>query len=282
MNKLLIILAILGCSLTGSTLKALENPEFSENSEYSENPEPTVLSTVYYLEGGGERAFNTYLSPLQQTGSTWGLGGQWSRPMGHSRTWSMIAAAGARVGFLENPARNASMNDMQLDLSWHAMRSFTPLPGLTLGAGVGAELTGGLLYLPRNSNNPVAARAYFGAVLHGAASYRLRLWGTTFRLSDKVALPTLGVFFSPHYGQSYYEIYLGNRSGLARCGWWGNRFAIENLLAVDIPVSSVWLRVGYRLNVENSIASSINSRITTHSLVLGVCTDWVNVTRRHE
>ena len=104
-----------------------------------------VLGTVYSLEAGGEHAFNTYPS------------GQWSRPFAGPRR-DMDIKARANVGFLQNPARNADMNDIGISLSWQANQAFAPLPGLTLKAGAGALLDAGLLYLPRNSNNPVAAR----------------------------------------------------------------------------------------------------------------------------
>lgn len=241
-----------------------------------------VLSTTYTLEVGAERAFNTYLSPLSHSGWTMGLSGEWSRSIGNSLLWSQDIGACVRVGLLENPAHNAAMNDLDLALSWRALRSFTPLPDLCLGVGAGALFEAGMLYLPRNANNPVAARAYLGISLEGKAAYTVNLWGKKFRLLESLSLPSLGAFFSPHYGQSYYEIYLGNTSGLVRCGWWGNRFALSNHFALEIPVCRTRLRIGYRLDVQNSLASAINSRITTHSVTLGINTEWLNITRSHE
>lgn len=241
------------------------------------------LTATYAIEADSEHAFNTYLSPLSHSGTALGLSGEWSRPFGaYNNMWSMTFAAKGRIGLLKNPARNAAMDDLSLSLSWHALKGFTPCAGLTLRAGAGLLIEGGALYLPRNSNNPVAARAYLGATINGSATYKFSLWGYPLRLIDDISIPSLGVFFSPHYGQSYYEIYLGNHSGLARCGWWGNHFAIDNLAAIEIPMCSIRLRVGYRLNILNSIASGINSRITNHSIVLGISTDWLNVTRRNE
>lgn len=241
------------------------------------------LSTTYTIEAGSEHAFNTYLSPLPHTGSSYALSGAWSRSLGeYEKMWDMTFTASGRIGLMKNPARNAAMDDVALALSWYAQKGFMPIPGLTLKAGGGVQADGGLLYLPRNSNNPVAARAYLGLTVNGSALYKTQLWGYPIRLIDEVSIPTLGVFFSPHYGQSYYEIYLGDTSGLARCGWWGNHFAINNLTAIEIPVCSVRLRIGYRLNILNTIASDINSRITNHSIVLGISTDWINVTRHNE
>lgn len=242
------------------------------------------LTSVYYVEAGGERAFNTYLSPLRQTGPTFALGGEWGRGCSTPRRrLSMFFSARYRMGFLENPARNASVTDLCLSLGWNMQRTFTPfsgVPELNVSAGAGAAVDGGLLYLPGNSNNPVAARLYAGLTLNGTATYSIRAGRTSLRLIDQVSLPSAGVFFSPHYGQSYYEIYLGEHDGLARFGWWGNHFCIDNLVAVEIPVCSTRIRAGYRFQVLNSRAHGIDSRITTHSFVLGIATDWLNITRR--
>lgn len=285
----ILTLLFIFCSALHDVAEATGTHESSEPDSVSVSagirvqtfPESRVLSTIYALEIGGEQAFNTYLSPLRHTGTTFALSGRWSRPFS-APLWSMDINARARMGVLHNPANTAAMTDLGISLSWQAGRTFRPLPALSLKAGTGIMVDAGVLYLPRNSNNPVAARAWAGATINGAAQYSLRLWGHTIRIIDEVSLPTLGVFFSPHFGQSYYEISLGETSGLARCGWWGNHFAIDNLVAVEIPLYSTYLRFGYRLNALNSKASDIHSRITTHSFVLGICTDWLNVTRRHE
>ncbi len=244
------------------------------------------LTATYSLEAGAERAFNTYLSPLLQKGGSFAIDGSWTRGCAAPRhRLALSFGARYRMGFLRNPARNASMTDINLALQCDLQRSLK-LPGthpsLKLAAGAGLLVDGGILYLPGNSNNPVAARLYAGLTLNGTASYDIRVRGHLIRLIDEICMPTLGIFFSPHFGHSYYEIYLGEHSGLAHCGWWGNHFGIDNLVAAEIPVCSARLRLGYRLQITNSRASHIDSRITCHSFVLGITTDWLNITRRHE
>lgn len=239
------------------------------------------LRSTYYIGAGHESAFNTYLSPLNQSGTALSLGGEWSRGFSRpARHLSMTFAAEADFGMLQNPAHNNSLTDIGLRLSWHALRSFSPVEGLQIAPGAGILADAGLMYLPVNSNNPVAARVYAGLSLNGSAAYELRIGRLPVRLIDNVSLPALGIFFSPHYGQSYFEIYLGERNGLARCGWWGNHFCIDNLLAIEIPVRSVRLQLGYRLQAYNSRASQIESRIIRHYFQLGISTDWLNITRR--
>ena len=179
------------------------------------------LTATYSLEAGAERAFNTYLSPLLQKGGSFALDGSWTRGCAAPRhRLALSFGARYRMGFLRNPARNASMTDINLALQCDLQRSLK-LPGthpsLKLAAGAGLLVDGGILYLPGNSNNPVAARLYAGLTLNGTASYDIRVRGHLIRLIDEICMPTLGIFFSPHFGQSYYEIYLGEHSGLAHC-----------------------------------------------------------------
>lgn len=279
MNRLVKTVSILLIFVWGNILHAqtssTELVAGSDTLSFEEMDISRVLTTTYALEAGGERAFNTYLSPLVQTGWNIGLAGTWERSMGSSTTWHQQIDVRARLGIMTNPAGNAYMDDVQATLSWSALRSFPLTHDFTLSVGAGALLEGGILYVPRNSNNPVAARAYLGGTFEGRAAYSFRFKSKRLKVLESVSLPTIGIFFSPHYGQSYYEIYLGDTSGLARCAWWGNRFALNNHLALEIPFGTTSLRLGYRFEVTNSIASDINSRITVHSFTLGITTDWI-------
>ena len=68
------------------------------------------LTATYSLEAGAERAFNTYLSPLLQKGGSFALDGSWTRGCAAPRhRLALSFGARYRMGFLRNPARNASM-----------------------------------------------------------------------------------------------------------------------------------------------------------------------------
>ena len=96
------------------------------------------------------------------------------------------------------------------------------------------DLFGGALYLMRNSNNPVTPLAYAGIDLTASASFRFRFGRLPVVVRDVVRIPSAGAFFSPQYGETMYEIYLGNRKDLVHFGWWGNSFGIDNMLAFDL------------------------------------------------
>jgi len=244
-------------------------------------PKERPLTSVYYASAGYEKALSTYLSPIMHSGAEAGIGGEWSRDL-KCRKFPLRQRYRAefKLGFLSDHSGSSGMNDLQLTLGWQLMRRISPLPALQLGVGTGIMAEAGMLYLPRNSNNPVAARLSADLSICASAAFSTRIGRFPFRIIEQVELPSIGIFFSPHFGQSYYEIYLGERSGLVRCGWWGNHFGIHNLAGVEIPVCGIRLRIGYGLEIRSSYVSHINTRITTHSCVLGICTDWTNVTRK--
>lgn len=150
------------------------------------------------------------------------------------------------------------------------LRNFTPLDGLRVGVGGEVSLNAGVLYLPRNGNNPAQAQvaATVGATAYGQYDLRIGRMPVTLRLQPRI--PLLGAFFAPHYDELYYEIWLGNHSGLCRFAWPGSYFRVDNLLSADIHFGATTLRVGYRFDWLSSSASGNVSRAASHSFVLGV------------
>ena len=81
------------------------------------------------------------------------------------------------------------------------------------------------------------------------------------------------LFFSPGFGESYYEIfYLGNHSGIVKFGAWHNRFDMNNLLTVEIPIGRAALRIGYDNRIRTSRANHLDYFHYTNAFVIGVAT----------
>lgn len=238
---------------------------------HAEEPPTRPVTSVYAIEAGGTDALSTYLSPLKYSGSAWGALGEWSKAMPFDSEHAIMTfEGGARFRNMHNPPHTAQMLGLHAGFSWGmAYRHRLPYD-IMLAAGGAVDIGGGALYLPRNGNNPVAADASAAISLTARASWHFNIGRLPVLLSDRVRLPSLGVFFSPEYGETYYEIYLGNHSGLAHCGWWGNRFHIDNLLSVDLDFGRTAMRIGYRYTCESSYVCHINTRINTHSIVIGV------------
>ena len=160
------------------------------------------------------------------------------------------------------------------------MRTFRLPYGVLLSAGPGVSLECGALYMPSNSNNPASARASIDLTLNMSLGKVVRIGRFPVRFSDTLTLPSAGIFFSPQYGESYYEIYLGNHSGLVHFGWWGNHFAFDNLLSAEFSAGPVNLRFGYRFEFRSGYVCSLNSEIVTHSFVVGIVTDALSLSPR--
>lgn len=133
--------------------------------------------------------------------------------------WVMRLDTRLGLNHTVNPAGNATMWDMMLEFNWGMMRRWRLPSGFSAGAGASATIYGGALYLARNGNNPVSAKAAFTVNATGYVAWNGTLLNRPLTLRYQPTLPLSGVFFSPDYGELYYEIYLGNHSGLAHYAW---------------------------------------------------------------
>jgi len=232
---------------------------------------PRPVTSVYRLEIGSSSAQSTYLSPVKYTGSSFAASGEWSKAFQKLPDHLVMRFAGeARFRNMLNTAGNARMLGLEAAFNW-GMAWRTRLPyDLQLAAGADLDLSGGLLYLPRNGNNPVNAMVYAGLDLSFSLGWKTKIGRLPIVVSDRVAIPTVGAFFDPEYGESYYEIYLGNHKNLAHCGWWGNRFGIDNLLSVKLDFGRTAMEVGYRYRLTTEYANHLNTHVITNAFVIGV------------
>lgn len=225
-----------------------------------------ILST-YALEVGGGMIADTYLSPLRYHGTQLALSGDWSKALPWHRSMSMSFKGRIEGMHLTNPAGNATEWQGSLSFDWLVRRGWEVTDRLTLAAGGGIGFYAGCVYIPRNGNNPASAKAQLAMQGSLSASYRLHVGRVDMTLRDEAVSPLVGAIFSQHYGQPYYNIYLGNRSGLVHAAWWGNNFCVDNLLGVRLHFSSGDLGVGYRFRLYQQHVCNLDTRIATHAAV---------------
>ncbi|MCM1449966.1 MAG: DUF3316 domain-containing protein [Clostridiales bacterium] len=263
-----------GVLVSASTLTALAGDDATPYDMTA--PERPVLS-AWTLGAGSSHLCDTYLSPLKYEGWTTSI--EYERmqaaPWQQGR-WTMQLKVGVELDHTENPARNATMWAGMLHASWGTMRRWNIPYGFTVGVGPSLSLEGGCLYNARNSNNPASAK---GAVTVDATAYVARsfsLGKLPVTLRYQPVIPVAGAFFSPCYDELYYEIYLGNHSGLVHGAWWGNRFKIDNLVTADFQFGATALRLGYECRWMNSKVDHLTTRMISHRLVIGVAVNWVS------
>lgn len=246
--------------------------------------EPAPLRSVlsaFTAEAGSAHIAETYLSPLRYSGWTFALGYERMQAMRFNpERWVMQLNGRLVLDRTFNPAHNSSIWNVEVQAGWAMMRRFRLSPALSLYAGGRTDLDLGIFYSDRNTNNPAAAKAAWTVGVQTAAVYSTSLRKLPVFFRYQIDMPLTGVFFSPEYGELYYEIYLGNHSGLVRAAWPGNYFRLGNYLTADLRFGGTTLRLGYRCNVLSAKASDIVTRHISHTAVVGVTTEWVSLSTR--
>lgn len=240
------------------------------------------VSSFFMIDAGGASIKETYLTPLRYKGLGLRLGYERMQAMKFSpERWVMQLEAGCDYARVKNPTGNHIMHSLQVDFKWGMMRRWHDVltPKLQLAVGASTQFRGGVIYNAYNSNNPVSAKIHFSVGAMAMASYNVKLGKMPVTLRYEATLPALGAFFAPEYGESFYEIYLGNTSGLAHFGWWGNRFDMTNFVSADLHLGNTVLRVGYRGRIETSWVNNLSTQIFTNTAVLGVGGEWISVGR---
>lgn len=241
--------------------------------------EKRPIKSAYSVAIGYEKAYDDYLSPISYGGTALTLRGLWLKAMPCNPHRLVMQFDGAiNAGFLKSAA-GTSMYDLGLRWSW-GLKWRSPAGAVQIAGGGRLGLEAGALYATANGNNPVDARASVSLSIDASAAWATHIKGLPVLISNEVSLPSLSAFFSQQYGQSYYEIYLGDHSGLVHAGWWGNHFGISNLLACDFDFGKTALRIGYRFEVGSRWANHINSQRTCHLVEIGIIPGGIGLRKK--
>ena len=235
------------------------------------------VRSSYMFTIGSAHTADTYLSPIRYTG--YGLGLRYDR----CQTTPVAAAwqyrLGGRLGMTRTRSEGSGtvMWGAQLKLHWGMTHRWSLPHSITLAVGPALALDAGCYYLARNSNNPVSAKAAVSVAAVGEASWRTTLGGRTVIISWQPALDVIGAAFGPQYDELYYEIYLGNRSGIVHAAWPGNRLSLNNLVAVDLHLSNTAIRLGFECDNLSSKLSGNVTRVNQYAFVIGLSGNWLSV-----
>lgn len=235
------------------------------------------VSSTWELEVGAAQLADTYLTPLKYNGFHIALGYQRAQAMKFCpERW--VNALRLRFGFdrAKNPAGNSIMYSADVSFGWSMLYGWKLPYDIRLKVGGAADADIGALLLARNSNNPAQARASVTVGPEVTAYWTHKIWGVSAHLRS----PLIGAFFSPDYGELYYEISLGNRRGLVHCAWPGAYRRLIADLFFDVRPGSTALRIGYRADLLSFRANGITGRSLTHSAVIAVNCDFLSVNPR--
>ncbi len=238
-------------------------------------PVPTVNHST--LIGIGKACLtDSYLSPLTYDGV--------SISLLHDRIKASPYFNGAlllqqqfeiQTAITKNPTASAS--EYYGDIRYH-ITGYYPLLDVdhfTLLVGGGAALSLGGIYNVRNTNNPGSLKTSVNLQLSTMALYQWK--DVTFRW--QLTSPFAGMFFSPEYGHSYYEIFtLGNNKGTVHFGSFHNQLALRNYFTIDLPIHNFTLRTGYLGDYLLTDVNQLDTRIISHQFVVGLVFESIHFT----
>lgn len=167
----------------------------------------------------------------------------------------------------DNPISNAKTYYGNIDYHLHGFYPILNANSFRLLGGAGTELSIGGVYNIRNSNNPAQLKTSVNLNASLMAFYKWK----QLTLRWQITTPLMGAFFSPGYGQSYYEIFvLGNNSGTIHFATPSNQRGLRNYITADYPIGKVTLRAGYLRNYYRTEANNLITSISSHQFVIGL------------
>ena len=255
--------------LTCLLLLFFANPVFSEEGEKQE-----PINTATLIGIGGYNLMDTYLTPGSRIPYTgWGI-----RVMNERMKMTRLAdhrisrqqVFNADIASTQNGAGTTQAFSGFLDYTLGYHYHFNPIPALKLLAGASVHAMGGFIYCVRSSNNPASAKADLDLNLSAQAIYNFRIRNYPLTLRYQMEIPFIGILFSPHYGQSYYEIFsLGNSSGVIKFTSLHNQPSLRQMLSVDLPIGYTKMRFSYLADLQQSNVNNIKTHTYSHVFMVG-------------
>lgn len=143
-------------------------------------------------------------------------------------------------------------------------------PDLKFKVGGLVDGTLGGSYNTRNSNNPAQARLSLSIDPSAKVSWDFHIKEHPFALNYEIAMPLIGLAFSPNYGQSYYEIFSeGNydHNIVVTSPFSGPQLQMR--LTLDFRLWRSTFSVGYLGDIRQMRANSLKYHQYSHGVVLG-------------
>lgn len=281
-TKRILLLAAIGVLSIPAAAEVRENPP---EHPHARTPQP--VSTQYVtratLYGAGfTNVFDTYLSPQEYKGVDFRISRETMRMTrlggGNVSAQNFLQAD---VGYTHNRAENNNTLSALANWSYglHYQLRLTPRFKLLLGGLFDAN--GGFVYNLRNGNNPASARAYINLDASAMAIWHVKIDGYPMTLRYQANLPVMGMMFSPHYGQSYYEIFsLGNAGGIVRFTSLHNQPSLRQMLSADLPMGRMKMRFSYVADLQQSKVNDIRTHTYSHVFMVGFVRELFRMTRK--
>lgn len=236
----------------------------------------TVRETTF--GAGRANVLDTYLTPLEYTGSNLTVQHRTERQLRRLENWSIVAKYAANGAYASSPTDDGHAFDGWFAASGGMLHSWQPYSGIRLGAGALAGGGFGFTYNTRLQNNPAQGRLAFEATALLVADWTFRLKALDRLLRERplmlrleAATPVVGCRFSPGFGRSYYEIFsLGHSSGIFHFAHPFNAPTLTLSPRLTIPLRRrTHLVLGYEADLRQAHIAGLKDHAWRHSFVVG-------------
>lgn len=248
-------------------------------SAWSQQEEPVSLVYQSSMIGYGKNSvYDTYLSPIEYMGHDLGLYHEQMKMTGllNGRV-SAQHLFNVNFSWGDNEMKTATNYTGFVDYAYGLFYKFKSLGKLELFAGGQANGLLGFVYNSRNGNNPATGKAHINLNLSAIAAYRFNIKSQAIFLRYQINLPFVGVLFSPEFGQSYYEIGLGDNNQLAHFASFHNYLSMRNIVSVEVPVNRFAFRLSYMNWMYETRVNDLETRICRNSILIGLSKNFHTV-----
>lgn len=232
---------------------------------------PRAVRSTTLLGFGHTQLYDAYLSPLDYRGPSLSLTQLSERntrwPFAR---WEQVRLASLHAAQTYNPAQTSTFYDLEACLALGYGYRLLPRSRWLLRVGplLGAHVGG--TYAPRNGNNPAQARLALDLGLSLQAAYRFRLFHQPWAWRAHLDAPFLGLLFSPHFGQSYYEIFsLGHHRGTLQVATPLQAPSLRLFHTLSLPLWGGRFSLGLEHHIRQSRLHQLGRHAWQHHLILG-------------
>jgi hypothetical protein len=233
-------------------------------------PEIPLIYESSMIGIGNTSVYDAYLSPLEYKGNNIGVIYEQMNATGwlNDRIFAQHFFT-LEVANIKNQSGTTGNYAGNLDYNYGLYYRFKPVYKIQFFAGIQADGLLGFVYNNHNGNNPATGKINLNLNVSGMASYKFRIKKQTLQLRYQLNIPVAGSLFSPQFGQSYYEIGLGDHQHLFHFASFHNQKIMRNLLSLELPFNSLTLRLAYMNWIYETHINSLDTRITSHSFYVG-------------
>lgn len=219
---------------------------------------------------GHSNIYDTYLSPQEYKGIDFRVSRESMRMTSKIKNVSIQNLLQTNISYTENFANNNNAISGMVNWNYGLHYQFQLTPSFKLLAGGLIDANLGFIYNMKNGNNPASAKVYLNLAASGMAIWHTKIKKTPLVIRYQLNAAIMGVMFSPHYGQSYYEIFsIGNDKDVVKFTSLHNQPTIRQFLTLDVPIRQTTLRFSYVCDIQQAKINEIEWHMYNHTFMIG-------------